>query len=198
MDHLTNRSPATQNDTAPLVQLTAEWEAAWVKMINASAAPEGGNFDTPECVHWMGKRNAIAEMIKATPIASDDEAKALMRWIWLESSADYDDWPVVPRWALTKLMEWAGVADVIGHARKVDRCEAAVEDTEAKTPEARVARIAAAFDCKAPATLIADDNAPSQEVIEFCRDAGVSLDYIFIGDTAAMIRSAHSAQPAVT
>lgn len=39
-----------------------------------------------------------------------------------------------------------------------------------------------------PADLLADDEAPAPEVLRFCRDYGASLDFIYLGDVAPLIR----------
>ncbi|KFI24899.1 hypothetical protein CG50_07485 [Paenirhodobacter enshiensis] len=44
-----------------------------------------------------------------------------------------------------------------------------------------------------PADLLAEDEAPAPEVLRFCRDYGASLDFIYLGDVASLIRYASRA-----
>lgn len=39
-----------------------------------------------------------------------------------------------------------------------------------------------------PADLLAEDEAPAPEVLRFCATYGASLDFIYLGDVAPLIR----------
>ena len=43
----------------------------------------------------------------------------------------------------------------------------------------------------APGKLVADDGAPSKELLDFCRKTGMSLDWVFLGDLRPMVRATY-------
>ncbi|MDP5217124.1 hypothetical protein Q5Y75_07840 [Ruegeria sp. 2205SS24-7] len=57
--------------------------------------------------------------------------------------------------------------------------------------EARAKLYAHTIGVNSPASLVADDGAPSREVLNFCLTNGASLDWIFLGDVRGMIRDSY-------
>lgn len=55
----------------------------------------------------------------------------------------------------------------------------------------RVAYFAGVLSKKPPASLLADDGAPSPELLAFCKDTGMSLDWVFTGDLKPMVLATH-------
>lgn len=91
-----------------VAELAGQWLAAHRNWIKAAEAPEAENFDTPECLHWAAVRDELEEAMQKVPLRGLDDVRAILRFVWQDSSADYDASPSVPKWALRGLMEWAG------------------------------------------------------------------------------------------
>lgn len=93
-----------------LPAITSAWCSAWNNWIDAASKPEVRNFDDPDCLHWDGVKERLESHIRAFPINSERDAKALVRFIWVDcgAAATPDDRsPQVARWCLEKLIEWA-------------------------------------------------------------------------------------------
>ena len=56
--------------------------------------------------------------------------------------------------------------------------------------EARLEFIADTLEVLPPAILLDDDGGPSNQLLRFCREHCVSLDWVFCGDLRPMIRRA--------
>ena len=54
----------------------------------------------------------------------------------------------------------------------------------------RLTHAAAVLDIEVPRILLKSDGSPSDEVLDFCKRTGISLDYVFCGDTSDLIRNA--------
>lgn len=90
--------------------LAEEWIAAHRKWVLAIYKPGGGNADTPECLHWYGLRDLAEEALMKAPVRDVSDVQALLRMLWIDSDAEHTESPVIPKWALEKLIEWTGAA----------------------------------------------------------------------------------------
>lgn len=100
----------------PFADLVGQWFAAQQAYENAADLPGGGDFDTPECLHWYAERRRIVDLLQDTPISGQDGAAALVRMIWRESDADNMEQPVIHRWMLAKLRDWTEAQLMMGVA----------------------------------------------------------------------------------
>lgn len=55
----------------------------------------------------------------------------------------------------------------------------------------RVAYFARVVGKESPTNLLSDDGAPSPELLAFCNDTGMSLDWVFTGDLKPMVLASH-------
>jgi len=90
----------------PFAVLVGDWFAARQAYEDAASLPGGGDFDTPECLHWYAERMRIKGLLQEMPITGPDGAAALAQMAWRESDADYMEQPVIDRWMLAKLRDW--------------------------------------------------------------------------------------------
>ena len=99
----------------PFAVLVGQWFAAQQAYEDAASLPGGGDFDTPECLHWYDERMRIKALLQEMPVTGPDGAAALARMAWQESYADDVEQPVIDRWMLAKLRDWTE-AQVIASA----------------------------------------------------------------------------------
>lgn len=59
------------------------------------------------------------------------------------------------------------------------------------SPRDRVRYFAEIIDKEPPSPLLSDDKAPSPELMAFCQETGMSLDWVFTGDLKAMALASH-------
>ncbi|MEM6890047.1 MAG: hypothetical protein AAF636_18205 [Pseudomonadota bacterium] len=49
-----------------------------------------------------------------------------------------------------------------------------------------------------PSQVVSEDDAPAPELIQFCHETGMSLDWVFCGDLRPMVRATFEAKKART
>lgn len=96
--------------TAPLAVIIDAWLHAREQWEQAAELPGAGNFDTPECEFWLSEMDRHVAAIEATPVQTQQDAAAMIRFIWIDADADRDDWPVVRQSALASIKSWAEMA----------------------------------------------------------------------------------------
>ncbi len=65
------------------------------------------------------------------------------------------------------------------------------EQDERQEASDRAAYFASVLGKEPPARLLSDDGAPSPELMAFCDDTGMSLDWVFTGDLKPMVLASH-------
>lgn len=91
------------------------------------------------------------------------------------------------------IYDLAGEAIMLAEVAEGEREKLAKAAQSTATSEQRLAAFAKATETQAPSKLLAEDGAPSKEMLAYCKATGCSLDWVFCGDMTAFFRVAAKA-----
>ncbi len=177
LDHIKEVKGLREQQGAYLASLPTEPKDA-IKAALRILHPSGENYPSG-MEDAMQLSTAIVAMLRDDGIGGDG---------WMREAANHIAFQVeVYLHGLAEQID--RVSDILSNPGRHER-----DAMIAGEPEARVALIADVLKMSPPESLLADDGAPSAELLAFCRQSGASLDFIFCGDLRAMIRRSHVAE----
>lgn len=101
--------PAVAAPADPLADLVVRYIAACKRFSAAAEKPGGGDFDSPECLHWSAEYQRLEREMVQAPIRSAAGVAALMAKIEHDSRSLYGETgePVTAWWQIEKIKHWA-------------------------------------------------------------------------------------------
>lgn len=160
-----------------------EWLSRWHEVrrdLNAAVGPLSENDPRWEPYHELERLIASTQATTIEGVAAQAELAAHPEF-GLADAISPDTDCVLLRTLSRSLQAMSGIE------------VAAIQPEQDKRQEAsaRVAYFASVLGKEPPAILLADDGAPSSELMTFCNDTGMSLDWVFTGDLKPMVLASY-------
>ncbi|MTH77571.1 hypothetical protein [Paracoccus aestuariivivens] len=96
----------------PIISYVRQWLAAFEAWGEASARPDGGNFDLPIHLEMDCIKDAMEERMKATPITTAAGFAAFCHYVQTDQHFGADsegEQPEIQLWQWAKIKEWSEV-----------------------------------------------------------------------------------------
>ncbi|MFC0279831.1 hypothetical protein ACFOHK_01060 [Falsigemmobacter intermedius] len=93
--------------SAPLSALDTAWLHARDAFGAAALKPGASEFDTPESKFWISEMDRFQDMIEVAEVRTQEDAAAMIKFIWTDANADGENCPQVRKSVLSAVKEWA-------------------------------------------------------------------------------------------
>ena len=102
----------------PMIDYAEGWLSANEAWIEAVKQPDGGNFDSPACLHFDRIKDEMEVLMRDNPIRTAAGFSAFCRFMAEDNNISDEtcDFPQLRRWQVVKMIEWSEAQALIGSA----------------------------------------------------------------------------------